>query len=116
MEEQEIFKKVFFADLKKEIIEKIILDFEYVNKELGLSTINNIFEIEQNTPNTKYIKTSIRSGVKEEYIGSVVLIGDLNNGGQLIASGNIIILRGIKRVGTCRCYRKSKSICCCKRS
>lgn len=102
--------------MKEEVLEKIIIEFEYINKELGLSTINNIFEIEQNISNTKYIKTSIRSGVKEEYIGSVVLIGDLNNGGQLIASGNIIILRGIKRVGTCRCYRKPKSICCCKRS
>ena len=103
-----------FNDKERSVIEKtlkvgmenllsnIIIEFVDSEKELGLFSIKELFEKDENISNTKYIKHSIRSGIREEYLGSVVLLGDLNSGGQLIASGNIIVLgtlRGLAHAG-----------------
>ncbi len=51
---------------------------------------------------TKFIRSTIRSGQCIEYDGNLVIIGDVNPGGQLIASGNIIVmgsLRGFAHAG-----------------
>lgn len=51
---------------------------------------------------TKFIKNSIRSGQRINFNGNVVVIGDVNSGGEIIAAGNIIImgvLRGIAHAG-----------------
>ena len=84
------------------LLSNIIIEFVDTGKELGLFSIKELFEKDENISNTKYIKHSIRSGIREEYLGSVVLLGDLNSGGQLIASGNIIVLgtlRGLAHAG-----------------
>ena len=109
----DIIGKVF-NDNERSVIEKtlkigmenllsnIIIEFVDTEKELGLFSIKELFEKDENISNTKYIKHSIRSGIREEYLGSVVLLGDLNSGGQLIASGNIIVLgtlRGLAHAG-----------------
>lgn len=47
-------------------------------------------------------KGSIRSGQKIDFNGSVVIIGDVNPGGQIFAEGNIIVLgklRGLAHAG-----------------
>lgn len=99
--EKEIIEKILKKNCDN-ILSNIIIGFLGNEKELGLFSIDEIFEKDQDVSNTKYIKHSIRSGIREEYFGSVVLLGDLNNGGQLIASGNIIILgalRGLAHAG-----------------
>lgn len=51
---------------------------------------------------TKFIKNSIRSGQRVNFNGNVVVIGDVNSGGEIIAAGNIVImgvLRGIAHAG-----------------
>ncbi|SHJ52625.1 septum site-determining protein MinC [Tepidibacter formicigenes] len=51
---------------------------------------------------TKFVKSTIRSGTKIEFKGNVVIIGDINPGGQVIAYGNIVImgsLRGVVHAG-----------------
>jgi septum site-determining protein MinC len=48
------------------------------------------------------VRTSLRSGQVEEYSGSIVIIGDVNAGGEVIAGGNIAIigaLRGLAHAG-----------------
>lgn len=45
---------------------------------------------------THFHKGSVRSGQKIEFDGSVVIIGDINPGGQIIAEGNIIVLGKLK--------------------
>ena len=99
--EKELFQKTLKVGLEN-LLSNIIIEFEDASKELGLFSIDELFEKDEEISNTKYIKHSIRSGIREEYLGSVVLLGDLNNGGQLIASGNIIILgalRGLAHAG-----------------
>ena len=86
------------------IIEKILdvqIDFDSP-KELGLHGIKKTFEKAIETSETKYIKGSLRSGQKEEFEGSIVIIGDVNGGAEVIASENIIIvgtLRGVAHSG-----------------
>ncbi|KNF09450.1 putative septum site-determining protein MinC [Gottschalkia purinilytica] len=52
---------------------------------------------------TKFIKTTVRSGQIIEYDGNVVVIGDINPGGMVVAKGNIVVLgslRGIANAGS----------------
>ena len=49
-----------------------------------------------------YITNTLRSGVEVRHPGSVILVGDVNPGGSIIAAGDIIIwgcLRGIAHAG-----------------
>ena len=85
--------------IKQEIDVKI--DFESP-KELGLIGIKKIFSREILSSETKFYKYSLRSGQKIEFDGSVVIIGDVNNGAEVIASENIVILgslRGLAHAG-----------------
>lgn len=99
--ERSVIEKTLKVGMEN-LLSNIIIEFVDSEKELGLFSIKELFEKDENISNTKYIKHSIRSGVREEYLGSVVLLGDLNSGGQLIASGNIIVLgtlRGLAHAG-----------------
>lgn len=99
--ERSVIEKTLKVGMES-LLSNIIIEFVDSEKELGLFSIKELFEKDENISNTKYIKHSIRSGIREEYLGSVVLLGDLNSGGQLIASGNIIVLgtlRGLAHAG-----------------
>ena len=99
--ERSVIEKTLKVGMEN-LLSNIIIEFVDAGKELGLFSIKELFEKAENISNTKYIKHSIRSGIREEYLGSVVLLGDLNSGGQLIASGNIIVLgtlRGLAHAG-----------------
>lgn len=52
---------------------------------------------------TKYHKGSIRSGQCLTFDGSVVVIGDVNPGGEIKASGNIIVLGQLKGIAHAGC-------------
>lgn len=70
--------------------------------ELGLHGIKRTFEKEIENSDTKFLKGSLRSGQKVEYEGSIVLMGDLNAGAEMIAGDNIAIignLRGLAHAG-----------------
>lgn len=58
---------------------------------------------------TKYYKGTIRSGQSLEFKGSVVVIGDVNPGGEIIASGNIIILGSLKGIVHAGCQGCDKA-------
>ena len=91
-----------------DIIERIIskelgveVDFD-MPKELGLHNIRKTFEQEVSISETKFHRGSLRSGQKIEEDGSVVIIGDVNAGAQVIASENIVVigtLRGLAHAG-----------------
>ena len=71
-------------------------------REMGLSEIKKAFDKEIETSETKYYKGSLRCGQKLEYEGSIVVIGDVNGGAEIIARDNIVILgklRGIAHAG-----------------
>lgn len=71
-------------------------------KVLGLHGIKKSFYKEIATSETKFHKGSLRSGQRIEFEGSLVIIGDVNPGAEVIAGENIIILgelRGLAHAG-----------------
>lgn len=52
---------------------------------------------------TKFHKGSLRNGMKLEHDGSIVIIGDVNPGAEVKASGNIIILGQLKGIAHAGC-------------
>lgn len=80
----------------------IVPVFENVKEDLGLFNIDKIYEKDIDISQTEYVKHSIRSGIRKEFSQSVVLLGDLNPGAEIMAGGNIIIigkLRGLAHAG-----------------
>lgn len=93
--EMDILERIITKELEVEV------DFD-MPKELGLHNIRKTFEQEISTSETKFHRGSLRSGQKIEEDGSIVIIGDVNAGAQVIASENIIVLgalRGLAHAG-----------------
>ena len=93
--EMDIIEKIITSQLDVEV------DFD-MPKELGLHNIKKTFEQEVSVSETKFHRGSLRSGQKIEEDGSIVIIGDVNAGAQVIASENIVVigaLRGLAHAG-----------------
>lgn len=88
------------AILKAEIDTKIT--FGDTSEVLGLHAIKRTFESSVETSETKFIRGNLRSGQREEFSGSIAVLGDLNYGAEVIAGENIIVtgrIRGMAHAG-----------------
>ncbi|GAA0718619.1 septum site-determining protein MinC [Clostridium malenominatum] len=45
---------------------------------------------------TKFIRRTIRSGQVINYVGNVVIVGDVNSGAEIYAGGNVIVLGALR--------------------
>ncbi len=93
--EMDIIERIISKELDVEV------DFD-MPKELGLHNIKKTFEQEVSTSETKFHRGSLRSGQKIEEDGSIVILGDVNAGAQVIAADNIVVLgtlRGLAHAG-----------------
>ena len=73
-----------------------------VHEHYGLHEIKKTFKKDIEISETKFYKGSIRSGQRMEFEGSIVIIGDVNDGAEVIAEDNIAIvgnLRGMAHAG-----------------
>lgn len=106
-EEEEI--KAVLDKKSGAIIESLTKEDESKNKPLiansiskaALPTRKNFFSGGDEEP-CKFVRSTIRSGTRIEFDGSVVILGDVNPGGEIIASGNVIVLgtlRGMVHAG-----------------
>ena len=71
-------------------------------KGFGLSSIKKTFEQEIAISETKFHRGSLRSGQKMEVEGSIVILGDVNSGAEIMATDNIVVLgtlRGLAHAG-----------------
>lgn len=85
--------------IKKYIDVKINFDSP---RTLGLHGITKTYNKEIATSETKFHRGAVRSGQKIEYEGSLVVLGDVNDGAEVIAGENIVILgilRGLAHAG-----------------
>lgn len=85
--------------IKKDI--KVEVNFDSP-KILGLHGIKKTFSKEIATSETKFHRGSLRSGMKIEFEGSLVILGDVNAGAEVLAGENIVvlgILRGMAHAG-----------------
>ncbi len=98
-----IFKNEEMEQIQ-EMIQKVIeVEVKFDSpKILGLHGIKKTFSKEIATSETKFHRGSLRSGQKVEFEGSLVILGDVNAGAEVLASENIIvlgILRGMAHAG-----------------
>ena len=80
---------------------KVEIDFDSPTS-LGLHGIKKTFKKDVNISKTKFYKGSFRSGQRIEFEGSIVIMGDVNDGAEVIAEDNIVILgtlRGMAHAG-----------------
>lgn len=98
-----VLKNKEIEEIQKIIKEKIDVEIEFDSpKTLGLHGIKKTFEKEIAVSETKFHRGSLRSGQKLESEGSIVIIGDVNSGAEVMASDNIIVLgslRGLAHAG-----------------
>ena len=71
-------------------------------RTLGLHGIVKTYNKEIAISETKFHRGAVRSGQKLEFEGSIVIMGDVNDGAEVIAGDNIVILgalRGLAHAG-----------------
>ena len=85
------------------ITEETTLEVPFVGNEEDYTTVNPSFvtdtapaHLPHNVHNTSYHQGGLRSGQSIRYSGSVVIIGDVNPGSQVIAEGHVIVLGALK--------------------
>ena len=98
-----ILKNKEMDEIREIIKSKIDVEIDFdTPKTLGLHSIRKTFDKEIAISETKFHRGSLRSGQKMEVEGSLVIIGDVNSGAEVIASDNIVIqgaLRGLAHAG-----------------
>jgi len=66
-------------------------------------TVRNIFAaVSSDEGNCKFIRNTVRNGTRIDYNGHVVVLGDVNPGAEIIATGNVVVLgtlRGLVHAG-----------------
>ena len=73
-----------------------------IPRNMGLHGIVKNYKKEIASSNTKFIKRSMHSGQRVEYEGSIVILGDVNYGSEVVAEDNIVVvgtLRGLAHAG-----------------
>ncbi|MBQ9266729.1 MAG: hypothetical protein IJ217_00320 [Clostridia bacterium] len=65
-------------------------------KQMGLASIDNIFNKDTSITNTKVYTGTLRSGQRIEFEGSIVVLGDVNSGSEVVAEENIVILGNLR--------------------
>ncbi len=98
-----ILKNKEIDEIQNLIKDKIDVEIEFdMPKALGLSSITRTFNKEIGISETKFHRGSLRSGQKLETEGSLVILGDVNSGAEVMASENIVVLgslRGLAHAG-----------------
>lgn len=98
-----VLKNKEMDQIQNLIKENIDVDIKFdMPKELGLSSITRTFKKEIGVSETTFHKGSLRSGQRLESEGSLVILGDVNSGAEVIASDNIVVLgtlRGLAHAG-----------------
>jgi septum site-determining protein MinC len=97
--------------LREILVDKFNLTVSYVRSN-SEETVKNIEKIgwsvetfitkDEPSDKTIIVRQTIRSGQKLKFAGNLVLIGDLNPGGEITADGDIVVfgkLRGIAHAG-----------------
>lgn len=98
-----VLKNKEINEIKKLIQDNIDVEVNFDSpKVLGLHGIKRVFEKDIQNSETKFHKGSLRSGQKIEFEGSLVVLGDVNAGAEVIAGENIVVLgvlRGLAHAG-----------------
>lgn len=104
------FKGRSFSEEEEETLFRIItehtsMEITFLKTENSeLKQLSDLLEKEMAPHNlTKFHKGSLRNGQKIEFDGSLVIVGDVNPGAEIKASGNIIVLGQLKGMAHAGC-------------
>lgn len=98
-------------EIKNIIQEKIDVKVSFdMPQELGLHGIKKSFSQEIESSQTKFHRGAVRSGQKIEYEGSLVILGDVNGGAEVIAGDNVIVLGVLRGLAHAGAYGNKKAI------
>lgn len=90
-------------EIKKAIKKEIDVEVKFdTPTTLGLHSIKRSYKKDVANSETTFHRGSLRSGQKLEVEGSLVVIGDVNSGAEVIAGDNIVVignLRGLAHAG-----------------
>lgn len=90
-------------EIKKVIKKEIDVDIKFdTPTTLGLHSITRSYKRDVGKSETTFHRGSLRSGQRLEVEGSIVVIGDVNSGAEVIAADNIAVignLRGLAHAG-----------------
>ena len=90
-----VLKNKEINEIKKIIQDNIDVEIGFDSpKVLGLHGIKKVFEKDIDNSETKFYKGSLRSGQKVEFEGSLVILGDVNAGAEVLGE-----LRGLAHAG-----------------
>jgi len=88
-----VLKNKEIEEIRDLIKLKIDVDVDFESPTtLGLHGIKKTFNQEIKSSETKFHRGSLRSGQRIEYEGSLVIIGDVNAGAEVVAGEHIVIL------------------------
>ena len=71
-------------------------------KALGLNEIRRTYNRDVEISESKIHRGSLRSGQRIEYEGTLIVLGDVNDGAEVIAGDNVVVvgnLRGLAHAG-----------------
>lgn len=98
-----ILKNAEIEEIKNMIKDKIDVEVKFdTPTTLGLHSITRSYKKDTIMSETRFHKGSLRSGQKIEVEGSIVIIGDVNSGAEVVAGDNIAVLgtlRGLAHAG-----------------
>ena len=96
-------KKIEIEELDQLIKKEIDVEVRFdMPKTLGLHSITKSYQKDVGVSETTFHRGSLRSGQKIEVEGSIVIIGDVNSGAEVVAGENIVVvgkLRGLAHAG-----------------
>ncbi|MGI6622740.1 MAG: septum site-determining protein MinC [Acetivibrionales bacterium] len=108
-EEEEAIKSLL-DEKSGAIIEGISKDDEsrqntFIAKKPGKIPVSShkLFFSSDDVGPCKFVRSTVRSGTRIEFDGSVIVLGDVNPGGEIVASGNVVVLgalRGMVHAGS----------------
>lgn len=105
------YEQATIRTILKDDIDSPIL-FGETTELLGLHAIKKTFESSVETSETKFIRGNLRSGQREEYSGSIAILGDVNYGAEVIAGENIIVTGKIRGLAHAGANGNKKAIIC----
>ena len=98
-----VLKNKELEEIKKIIKKEIDVEVKFDSPTtLGLHSIKRSYKNDIGTSETTFHKGSLRSGQRLEVDSSIVIIGDVNAGAEVIATDNIVVignLRGLAHAG-----------------
>lgn len=98
-----VLKNKEIKEIQELITKSIDVEVEFdTPKALGLNEIRRTYNKDVAISEAKIHRGSLRSGQRIEYEGTIVILGDVNDGAEVIAGDNVIIvgkLRGLAHAG-----------------